>query len=214
MRGEETARLAFIAAVNAGSELDVAVDRVRRRGRMLSRIMAAKVIAVVAVGIGAGSVAVAATTDAFYEGPSAGQHSEPAGTDRPSVVDPASGPQPRTSAEPWKPTTAPAEPGESDSRSTPCRDRAEDGCGTSSTTVPPNTPSRPRTAPLGIAPEGTTGDAAAPGDIPPFGPNPSESVTPTAHAPHDISTKKQPPGQLKQTEPTTKKPKPEEADEG
>ena len=118
----------------------------------MSRIVAAKAVAALALTLGAGGVAVAATTDTFRAGPLAGatgQHSAPANTPRTLAVDPASGSRPRSagSAEP-APTDPPTRPSP-DERPDSCAAGDDRKCATPKTTGSPSSPNRSATTPAG-----------------------------------------------------------------
>lgn len=147
LRGEDAARLAFSASIGVTTAPRPRGRCGRHTARTLSRIMAAKVIAAVALTVGAGSVAVAATTSSFGDtafGTSTGERSEPAvtGASRPLVVEEASDRE----AEPSGPAGDTHRSAEAGGRSESCRDGAENGCATPITTPPPSPPNLPPAA--------------------------------------------------------------------
>lgn len=209
LRGEEAARAAFLAAADTSAAPGTVVDPVRVRGRTLSRIVAAKAIAAVALTVGAGSVAVAATTNSFREGfgESTGQHSGPAPADthRTLVVDRASGSASRDAAELTPRTADSPEPDGSGDRSGSCGDGAAPDCTAPPAIPPAASPSRPTSASVGSA--AASGAPAVPKPAPPGHASAAPDTTKN-HPPNGNTKSKapkpQPPGKVKKTQSAAK----------
>jgi hypothetical protein len=215
LRGEAAARLAFRTAAEAWPVSGTVDDPVRRRARTMSRIVAAKVIAAVALTVGAGGVAVAATTSSFPGGPfgaPTGQRSGPAPDDvhRTLVVDEVSGSTSRDAAEPAPRTTDASGAGGYSGGTGPCRYGAAQDCAAPPAATPTTPPSRPTSTPVGGAPVSSAPVSSAPGSSAPVGGaavDGEPAVPPPARSSHaaDTTKKKNP----KAGHPTSKPPKPQ-----
>jgi hypothetical protein len=146
LRGEYAARLAFVASADAATAPVTGGHRGRDTARTLSRIMAAKAIAVVALTVGAGSAAVAATGNSFGPGPfgaPTGGQSVPAATGAPGTL--VANQLSDRAAEPSPPTVDLPQPAAIEAPPGPCDGGADNGCG-APTTADPSSPANRRSA--------------------------------------------------------------------
>jgi hypothetical protein len=212
LRGEDAARLAFIASARAGTAPDPRGRCSQATARTLTRIMAAKAITAIALTVGAGSVAVAATTDSFGDRPfgaSSVARSEPDATDarRTLVADRTSdrAAEPPPAVDPHRSAGSAGLPGS-------CQGAADDRCAAATTTIPPSPPSRQPVAPVANPPADVPSSSNHSANRRPSAPDKNQRAGNATT--NDATPKKQPPGQAaKEADQVGDKSKPKKASE-